>query len=95
MSTGTCFRQTEYAGVLRGTQHKAEAEKLVEFLTSERFQRELPLTLFVYPIDPAVELPEVFTRFAATPTDPYTVEPDLIAANREQWQDEWTETVLR
>jgi thiamine transport system substrate-binding protein len=95
VSTGTCFRQTEFAGVLRGTNHQAEAKTLVDFLTSERFQRELPLTLFVYPINPAVELPEVFTRFAATPVDPYTVEPDLIAANREQWQDEWTETVLR
>ena len=95
VAAGTCFRQTEYAGVLRGTDHPDEAARLVDFLASERFQQELPLTLFVYPIDPAVRLPEVFTKFAVVPDDPYTLDPADIAANREQWQDEWNGIVLR
>lgn len=95
VSTGTCFRQTEYAGVLRGTGRKAAARQLVEFLVGERFQRELPLTLFVNPVNPSVELPEVFLRFAAVPDTAWTVPPDDIAANREQWQDEWADIVLR
>ena len=95
MAEGTCFRQTEYAGVLRGTAHGSEARRLVEFLISERFQQELPLTLFVYPIDPAVALPDVFSRFAVVPDEPYTIDPADIAANREQWQDEWNGIVLR
>jgi thiamine transport system substrate-binding protein len=95
VSTGTCFRQEEYAGVLRGTDHPSEAAQLVDFLTSARFQQELPLTLFVYPVDPATPLPEVFTTFAVVPDQPYTLEPATIAANREQWQDQWTELVLR
>lgn len=95
VSTGTCFRQTEYAGVLRGTSRQAAARQLVEFLVSERFQRELPLTLFVNPVNPNVELPEVFLRFAAVPGTAWTVPPDDIAANREQWQDEWADIVLR
>ena len=45
----TCFRQVEFAGVLRGTKHETEARKLVDFLISPRFQNELPLNLFVYP----------------------------------------------
>jgi thiamine transport system substrate-binding protein len=91
----TCFRQEEYAGVLRGTNHPEESERLVAFLRSERFQRELPLTLFVYPVDPEVPLPRVFTDFAVVPDDPLSLPPDEIDANREQWQDEWTQIVLR
>lgn len=95
VSTDTCFRQQEYAGVLRGTDHPDEAAQLVTFLTSTRFQQELPLTLFVYPVDPATPLPEVFTTFAVVPDAPYTMDPAAIAAGREQWQDEWTDLVLR
>lgn len=95
VSTGTCFRQVEYAGVLRGTDSPEAARLLVEFLVSERFQRELPLTLFVNPVNPDVELPEVFRRFAAMPDTTWTVDSDDIAANREQWQDEWADIVLR
>jgi thiamine transport system substrate-binding protein len=95
VAEGTCFRQLEYAGVLRGTEHPDAAKRLVEFLVSEAFQKELPLTLFVYPVDPDVPLPEVFTTFAAVPADPFTMEPDRIAANRQQWQEQWTEIVQR
>lgn len=95
VSTDTCFRQVEYAGVLRGTAHPDEARQLVEFLRSERFQRELPLTLFVNPVNPDVELPEVFRRFAAFPENPFTLAPEVIAANRVAWQDEWNDIVLR
>lgn len=89
VSAGTCFRQTEYAGVLRGTDDADGARQLVEFLTSARFQQELPLNLFVYPANADVQLPEVFTRFAVIPDQPWTIDPAEIAANREQWQDEW------
>jgi len=91
----TCFRQIEYVGVLRGTKHPDEAARLTSFLLSEPFQKELPLTLFVYPANPSVALPEVFTKFAVVPTNPFTFDPETIAANRQQWQDQWTEIVLR
>lgn len=95
VSTGTCFRQIEYAGVLRGADQPDAARQLLGFLVSERFQRELPLTLFVRPALPEVELPEVFRRFAAEPADVLILPPEQIAENREQWQDEWAEIVLR
>ncbi len=95
VANATCFRQLEYAGVLRGTDHPDAAAQLVQFLASEPFQKELPLTLFVYPVDPNVVLPEVFTKFAAVPTDPFTMESDRIDANRRQWQEQWAEIVQR
>ncbi len=88
----TCFHQVEYAGVLRGTTHPDAARRLVEFLVGERFQRELPLTMFVSPVNPAVTLPDVFTRFGVTPANPFTLDPALIEANRATWQDQWTAT---
>jgi thiamine transport system substrate-binding protein len=90
VADGTCFRQVEYAGVLRGTDHSDEAAKLLEFLIGERFQRELPLTLFVYPANPDAELPEVFTKFAVSPEDPFTLDPAAIEANRTTWQEQWS-----
>lgn len=90
----TCFRQVEFAGVLRGTDHPDEARQLVDFLLSDTFQRELPLTLFVYPVSADVELPAEFVEFAVVPAGPRSIEPADIEANRERWIDEWTSLVL-
>ncbi|HEV2952304.1 MAG TPA: thiamine ABC transporter substrate-binding protein [Actinomycetota bacterium] len=91
----TCFRQVEFAGVLRGTDAPHEAEQLVDFLISERFQAELPLNLFVYPANGDVALPPEFTEYAVQPDDPATLDPATIAANRESWIDQWSDLVLR
>jgi thiamine transport system substrate-binding protein len=92
--SSTCFRQVEFAGVLEGTDSPEEARALVDFLASERFQRELPLTLFVYPADASVELPPEFVEFAVVPESPLTLDPDDIEANRSTWIDEWTAIAL-
>jgi len=91
----TCFRQVEYAGILRGTAHSAEARLLIDYLIGETFQADLPFTQFVYPANANVPLPEVFTRFSTRPTKPLTMQPDRIAVNRVQWLDAWTATVLK
>jgi thiamine transport system substrate-binding protein len=92
---GTCFRQVEFAGVLRGTEHPEAARQLVDFLLSARFQQELPLHLFVYPANDTVSLPKVFTDNATVPAHPATMDPTTIAANREAWLETWTDNVLR
>ncbi len=90
----TCFRQVEFAGVLRGTDEPDAARRLVDFLISEPFQRELPLNLFVYPTNQAVELPPEFVEFAVVPETSRSIDPKVIDANRSIWIDEWTELVL-
>ena len=91
----SCYRQVEAAGILRGTAHEEEAQQLVDFLLSERFQADVPLQMFVFPVREGVELPEVFVEHAATPTEPLELAPDVIAEHREAWIDEWTDLVLR
>ena len=89
----TCFRQVEFAGVLAGTDAPEAARALVDFLISERFQREVPMNLFVFPANGSVELDPVFVEHAAIPADPLTLEPAEIDANRASWIDEWTTIV--
>ena len=90
----TCFRQVEFAGVLRGTDSPDAARQLVDFLVSEQFQQELALNLFVYPTNQAVELPQEFTDFAVVPETSRSLDPEVIDAERSTWINEWTELVL-
>ena len=90
----TCFRQVEFAGVLRGTPAPAEARQLVDFLAGADFQNELALNLFVYPANTTVDLPQEFTDHAVVPGDPRSLDPAMIDENRSAWIDEWTELVL-
>lgn len=91
----TCFRQVEYAGVLRGTQHEAEARLLIDYLTDVAFQNDLPLTQFVYPVNKNATLPEAFTKYSLRPENPLSMDPNVIAEHRTAWLDEWTQIVLR
>ena len=92
---GTCFRQIEFAGVLRGTEHEAEARRLVDFLAGPEFQAEIALNLFVFPARTDTALPPEFVEFTTVPDDPYTMDPATIAEHREEWVDAWTATVVR
>jgi thiamine transport system substrate-binding protein len=89
-----CFRQLEYAGVLAGAPNPDGAKKLIDFMLSERFQTDVPGSMFVYPVRTGVTLPEEFTRFAIVPNDPLTLAPDAISKGRDQWVQEWTNIVL-
>ncbi|OEU91457.1 thiamine ABC transporter substrate-binding protein [Streptomyces oceani] len=91
----TCFRQTEYAGLLSGAANEKGGKALLDFLLSKTFQEDLPLQMFVSPARSDVDLPELFTRYGATVEDPLTMAPERIAENRERWVDEWTSLVLR
>lgn len=91
----TCFRQIEFVGILAGTDNRALAEKWVDFMLSVEFQEDLPMQMFVFPVNPAASLDDTFVNFLETPTNPSRVSPEDIAANREDWIEAWTETVLR
>jgi thiamine transport system substrate-binding protein len=89
--TDGCYRQTEFAAVLAGTEHPDEARSLIEFLRSPEFQATIPLTWFVYPAVEGIELPPEFVENTAVPTDPISMDPALIEQNREQWLEEWAD----
>ena len=95
VAPGTCYRQIEFVGILNGTTQRAAAEKFVDFMLSPAFQEDIPLQMFVYPVNPNAELPEAYQRFSVQPESPAELDPALIAENREAWITAWNETVLR
>jgi len=91
----TCFRQIEFVGILKGTQHRALAEKFVDFMLSKEFQEDVPLQMFVYPVDPNAALPDEFVKYTQAPEQAAALPPEEIAANRDQWIQAWTDAVLK
>jgi thiamine transport system substrate-binding protein len=91
----SCFRQVEFAGVLKGTAHAAAARKLVDFMVSAPFQSDVPLQMFVFPVREGTPLPAVFAKFAEVAPRPLTLPAAEIGAHRDAWIEQWTETVLR
>ncbi|OGO37905.1 MAG: ABC transporter substrate-binding protein [Chloroflexi bacterium RBG_16_56_8] len=91
----TCFRQIEFVGILKGTKQRSLAEKFMDFMLSKQFQEDVPLQMFVFPVNPQAQLPEAFIKYADVVEHPAALSPAEIAAHRDQWLSEWTETVLR
>ncbi|HVU10909.1 MAG TPA: thiamine ABC transporter substrate-binding protein [Phototrophicaceae bacterium] len=95
LADGTCFRQIEFAGVLNGGKNPAAAQKFIDFLLSTDFQEDMPLQMYVFPVNSQARLPDLFTKFALIPPHPVEMSIDQISAGRDQWIQAWTETVLR
>ncbi|MDX2160522.1 MAG: thiamine ABC transporter substrate-binding protein [bacterium] len=91
----TCFRQIEFVGILNGTDQPEAAQQWVDFMLSVEFQEDVPLQMFVFPVNPAASLPDVFADYAAVPENPILIDPAEIDENREAWIRAWTEAVLR
>ncbi|MFI8826445.1 thiamine ABC transporter substrate binding subunit [Streptomyces sp. NPDC053431] len=95
VSTGTCFRQTEFAGLLNGAKNPEGGKALIDFLISKKFQDDMPLQMFVNPVANDATLPELFTKHGVVIDKPETMAPDKIAQNRDQWIEQWTSLVLK
>lgn len=88
-----CFRQVEYAGILRGSDNEATARILIDFMLSLRFQEDIPLNMFVFPSNETASLPDVFIEHTTPPNNPVVMAPERIEANREAWIEEWTQII--
>ena len=91
----TCFRQVEFAGVLRGAKHPGLARELVDWMLSEPFQAGVADQMYVYPLRDGVKVPPSWALYAPVPGHPFTLTPTQIARSRNTWINEWTDTVLR
>jgi thiamine transport system substrate-binding protein len=94
-SDGSCFRQIEFVGILRGAKNRDLAEKWIDFMLSTTFQEDMPLQMYVFPVNSNAKLSNTFQKYLSIPDNPAYVSPDDIAANREAWINAWTDTVLR
>ncbi|HTX78598.1 MAG TPA: thiamine ABC transporter substrate-binding protein, partial [Longilinea sp.] len=94
--TGTdmCFRQIEFVGVMKNAKNVALAQKFVDFMLGTTFQEDMPLQMFVYPVNQDAKVPADFVKYNPVPANPVRMDPQTIADNRDAWIQAWTEAVL-
>ncbi|WP_329334157.1 thiamine ABC transporter substrate-binding protein [Streptomyces sp. NBC_00663] len=92
---GTCFRQVEYAGLLNNAKNSEGGKALLDFLLTKKFQEDMPLNMFVYPVVEGAAVPAEFTQYGPAAKDPETMDPAKIADNRDDWVKSWTSLVLK
>lgn len=91
--TDGCFRQIEYAGIVSGTEVRAAAEQVIDFLLSTPFQNDIPLSMFVFPANAEATLPPAFVEHAIVPDDPLSLPSGEIEENVQRWILAWTEVM--
>lgn len=90
---GGCYRQVEFAGVLRGTEYPEAAGDLIDFMLTVQFQETIPLNWFVFPANSEAALPQEFIDHTRVPDSPSQLDPELIAQNRDTWIQQWAEVM--
>lgn len=86
----TCYRQTEFAGILRGARQPAAAAAFIEFMLGRSFQADLPGQMYVYPVVPDTPLPDTFAKYTAVVDEPLSLPYAEVAANRDRWVTQWS-----
>ena len=89
VADGMCFRQIEFVGILKNGQNRDLAEKFVDFMLGKQYQEDMPLNMFVYPVNQMAQLPDVFTQYAQVANQPADISYADIAANRDAWIEAW------
>lgn len=93
LSDGMCYRQVEFVGILKGTPNRELAEKLVDALLSKSMQEDIPMQMFVYPVNPVANIPEEFTQYAQTAENPVVFDPQKLDSNREKYLQDWESAI--
>lgn len=91
----TCFTEVEYAGVLAGATNVPGAEAFIDWLLSPQVQARLPKSMYVFPVVDGTPLPADWATYAKEPSQPLSVSPADIDANREKWLQQWSDVTSR
>ncbi len=91
---GGNYLQIEGMGILKGAPHPQLARKFIDYVLSEEFQSALPLTNWMYPVNPAAETPESF-RLAPRPKRSLQISAEEIRRNQDRWVTAWARHVSR
>lgn len=91
---GACFRQVEYAGVLKGARNSIGARKFIDFMLSPDVQASMPVNNYMYPVLSSATIPATWKKYAPLSDNPIKVDAALIANNRQRWVTDWTSAVI-
>jgi len=87
------YVQIEGMGIIKGTKNRLLAEQFIEFSLENSFQKEIPLTQFMFPVNQSVELPESFD-YALKPEIVLELDRKLVDEKSEDWILEWEKIML-
>ena len=78
--------QVEGAGIVKNARHTDLAKAFIEFMLTPKFQGELPLTQWMYPVNASVPLPASY-RVAPKPAKLLKADPAILDKALAQWAD--------
>ncbi|MFP4364963.1 MAG: thiamine ABC transporter substrate binding subunit [Spirochaetia bacterium] len=84
------YMQVEGMGILKGADNQEAARAFIEFALSPEFQSQIPLTNWMYPVNPNVDLPDSF-EYAPEPSESRMLEFSRIDENRNSWIRQWSQ----
>ncbi len=83
--------QIEGAGIVKGTEHLELARKFIDFILTKKFQENIPLTQWMYPVT-NVPLPECY-KYAAKINKIVNLD-NVPPKKMEYWLKEWENVIL-
>ena len=94
VSDGMCCRQVEFCGILKNTKNPELAQKFIDAFIGKEWQEDLPMQMFVYPVNEQAELPEEFVLYGKPAENPVMPDTEKVSAMRNEWVRIWAEEVL-
>ena len=80
------YISVEFAGILNSSKNKLMANKFLDFMISDDFQKVIPGTNIMYPVTD-VEMPEAFNKLEIPKL--LQLDPKDINDNKDAWINEW------
>ena len=80
------YISVEFAGILNSSKNKQMANKFLDFMISDDFQKVIPGTNIMYPVTD-VEMPEAFNKLEIPKL--LQLDPKDIYDNKDAWINEW------
>lgn len=87
---GTCYRQTEFAGILTGAAQPEAAAAFIEYMLTLPFQEDVPEQMYVFPVNSTAVLPEAWQRYTTPVADSLAIPYEKVGAQRDGWVQQWS-----
>ena len=94
VTDGMCYRSIEFCGILKNTKNLELAQKFIDAFIGKDWQEDLPMQMFVYPVNEEADLPEEFELYGKPAENPVMMDPAVLSEKHDEWIRVWSEEVL-
>lgn len=82
------YLQVEVAAKLKASKNSALADEFLNFMVSEGFQKHVPLSNVMYPVNTPADMPEAYGKLVS-PAQVLQLDTAEINQHRKQWVSDW------